>query len=313
LYKALLMLVSVTGLMFADSLAVTPNSGEVVAGQNQNFTFTYSGALGGLTFAVTAPNGVGGSCYFSYVRSTNQAYLADDFATRWAYQGAVGSGAPIQNNQCAVDLAHSTVTGNATQATVIVALSFSKSFIGSRLLYINSWSAGSQIPWRQAGTISIVSSAANPAPTPAANNGLDIEEAAFLTLINTYRAQNGVGALRINDQLEASSRWMSNDMVSNNRFAHVDSLGRDPFTRMIAFGYPVNGTWAGENLAAGNSTAQGAFDQWLNACDADASGACTYGHRMNMLNGNYHVIGIARAYGASSTYRWYWTTDFGGS
>lgn len=31
-----------------------------------------------------------------------------------------------------------------------------------------------------------------------------------------------------------------------------------------------------------------------------------------MLNTSYVVIGIGRAYNASSTYGWYWTTDFGG-
>ncbi len=80
--------------------------------------------------------------------------------------------------------------------------------------------------------------------------------------------------------------------------------------RLAAFGYPYYPS--GENIAAGSSTAQGAFDQWKNACDPDAWGACTYAHRLNMLNRNYMVIGVGRAYGSASTYGWYWTTDFGG-
>jgi uncharacterized protein YkwD len=31
-----------------------------------------------------------------------------------------------------------------------------------------------------------------------------------------------------------------------------------------------------------------------------------------MLNPNFVVIGVGRAYGAYSTYGWYWTTDLGG-
>lgn len=31
-----------------------------------------------------------------------------------------------------------------------------------------------------------------------------------------------------------------------------------------------------------------------------------------MLNANYRVIGIGRAYSATATYRNYWTADFGG-
>jgi uncharacterized protein YkwD len=136
-------------------------------------------------------------------------------------------------------------------------------------------------------------------PRPAA--ALDAQEQAFLTLINNYRAANGLGALSTNAQLEAAADWMSNDMAAKNYFSHTDSLGRDPFQRMAAFGYDYN-TWKGENLAAGSETAQAAFDLWKNSP----------GHDANMLNANFTVIGIARAYGANSSYGWYWTTNFGG-
>ena len=138
---------------------------------------------------------------------------------------------------------------------------------------------------------------------------LDSEQAAFLTLINNYRQQNGVGPLQVSITLQNSSQWMSVDMATKNYFSHTDSLGRDPFVRMAAFGYPSS--TQGENIAAGNADAQNTFNQFVNACDADASGTCTYGHRQNMLNGAYKVMGIGRSYNGSSTYRWYWTTDFG--
>ena len=132
-------------------------------------------------------------------------------------------------------------------------------------------------------------------PRPAA--ALDGEENAFLGLINQYRAANGLGELSLND----ASRWMSADMGANNYFSHTDSLGRDPFTRMAAFGYTYN-TWKGENLAAGVDSAQAAFNLWKDSP----------GHNANMLNGNFHVIGIGRVYTPGSGYGWYWTTDFGG-
>lgn len=139
---------------------------------------------------------------------------------------------------------------------------------------------------------------------------LDSEEWNFLTLINNYRAQNGAGPLQVSIALENSSQWMSNDMATKNYFSHTDSLGRDPGTRMAAFGYPYY-PW-GENIAAGYTDAQSVLNGWINACDADSTGACTYAHRANMLDKSFVVIGIARAYNASSTYGWYWTTDFGG-
>ncbi len=129
---------------------------------------------------------------------------------------------------------------------------------------------------------------------------LDGEEQAFLGLINQYRAQNGLGGLSLDGQLNDASKWMSQDMCAKNYFSHTDSLGRDPFARMAAFGYNYN-TWKGENLAAGTDTAQAAFDIWRNSP----------GHNANMLNGNFTVIGIGRALGCAG-YSAYWTTDFGG-
>jgi uncharacterized protein YkwD len=128
---------------------------------------------------------------------------------------------------------------------------------------------------------------------------LDVEESAFVTLINKYRAQNGAPALQVSLALTHSSQWMSQDMAANNYLDHTDSLGRDPFTRMAAFGYSA--TYMGENIAAGYDDAQDTFNQWT----SDAA------HNANMLDASYLVIGVARANNPSSTYGWYWTTDFG--
>jgi uncharacterized protein YkwD len=128
---------------------------------------------------------------------------------------------------------------------------------------------------------------------------LDAESAAFLVLLNNLRAQNGLAALTLSPLLIESSQWMSTDMATNNYFDHTDSLGRDPFTRMTAFGYDSNDE--GENIAAGNSDAQSTYTQWVNSAP----------HLANMLDSSYTQIGVGRAYSADSTYGWYWTTDFG--
>jgi uncharacterized protein YkwD len=139
------------------------------------------------------------------------------------------------------------------------------------------------------------------ATTAQAQPTLDAEQTAFLTLINNYRAANGAGPLQVSIALQNASQWMSSDMAAKNYFNHTDSLSRDPFSRMAAFGYAYP-TASGENIAAGNSSAQSTFDQWK----------ASSGHNANMLNPSYKVIGIGRAYNSASTYRWYWTTDFGG-
>ena len=128
----------------------------------------------------------------------------------------------------------------------------------------------------------------------------DGEELAFLTLINNYRAQNGLGALTISTNLNRASHWMSNDLGVNAYFSHTDSLGRSPYQRALDCGYPQG---AGENLAAGTAwdTAQEAFTAWQNSP----------GHNANMLGSFYRQIGIARVQVPGSPYNWYWTTNFG--
>jgi uncharacterized protein YkwD len=181
-------------------------------------------------------------------------------------------------------------------------LNSSANVAGVSCIYYNATAYWTYEPGTCAGTG--CTSSSTQAPT------LDSEEWAFLTLINNYRTQNGLGTLQVSVDLENASRWMSNDMAANNYFNHTDSLGRSTAARLSAFGYTYN-PW-GENLAAGYSAAQDAFNGWLNACDPDASGACTYAHRQNMLGAGFTAIGIARAYGTNSSYGWYWTTDFGG-
>lgn len=149
----------------------------------------------------------------------------------------------------------------------------------------------------------------SPAPPSAPPPSNDDQQTAFLALINSYRAQNGAAALQISPTLQTASTWMSNDMATHNYASHTDSLGRSVGARLAAFGYTYSPY--GENIAGGFSDAQTVFNQWLNACDPDTSGTCTYAHRVNMVNPSYKAIGIGRVYNASSTYGWYWTTDFG--
>lgn len=130
---------------------------------------------------------------------------------------------------------------------------------------------------------------------------LDGEEEAFLALINQYREQNGLTALTFVPELRTAAEWMSADMGANAYFEHTDSLGRDTFERMAAFGYGFN-TWKGENLAAGTSSAQETFYQWQTSPAHDA----------NMLNPNFVAVGLGRIHTEGSPFGWYWTSDFGG-
>ncbi len=127
------------------------------------------------------------------------------------------------------------------------------------------------------------------------------EEVAFLNLINVYRAQNGRGALGMSQAIGAAAEHHSAEMASSDYFSHTMLNGVSWSLNMSNHGYTYN-TYRGENIAAGSAAAYDTFMQWKNSP----------GHNANMLNGNYNTIGIGRVYGDSSTYKYYWTTNFGG-
>lgn len=143
--------------------------------------------------------------------------------------------------------------------------------------------------------------AASPTRTTRAAATIDATERAQVRLINQHRRARGLPALRIDARLTRAAGWMAQDLGRTARFSHTDSLGRDPFTRLRAFGYPSTSTWRGENLAAGNARPGPTFRQWRTSPP----------HYVNMINPRYRAIGIARVQVLGSPYRWYWATTFG--
>lgn len=128
---------------------------------------------------------------------------------------------------------------------------------------------------------------------------LDADELAFLTLINNYRAQNGLAPLKVSYTLSRASAWKSKDMATNAYFAH-DDLSRTWVQRVRDCSYGFN-AYIGENIAAGYPNAQAVFDGWK----------ASPGHNANMLGANYTAIGIGKYVKSGSPYGTYWTTDFG--
>jgi uncharacterized protein YkwD len=122
----------------------------------------------------------------------------------------------------------------------------------------------------------------------------DAEELAFLTLINDYRSQNGVGPLALQYQLGAAATHHSRAMARQNTFEH------SALKSVESFGY-THWRFLGENICAGHVSASSAMDGWKSSS----------GHNKNMLSRNYTEIGIGRAYDRKSQYGWYWTTTFG--
>ncbi|MGZ3422544.1 MAG: CAP domain-containing protein [Polyangiales bacterium] len=107
------------------------------------------------------------------------------------------------------------------------------------------------------------------------------------------------GPLVMQSQLQSSARKHSEDMAEHNYFSHTDLSGGSPFDRMKAEGY--TGGFMGENIAAGNATVAATMDQWMNSD----------GHCANIMNPKYTDLGVGYFYYAGSTYKHYWTQNFG--
>ena len=128
----------------------------------------------------------------------------------------------------------------------------------------------------------------------------DSTECGFLGLINDYRADNGLRALTLSATLGAAAEHHSRDMAKNNVFSHTLSNGTTWQQNILDHRYLAGPTTA-ENIAAGRSSARGAFSLWVSSP----------GHRANMLDPGLYAIGIGRSYNEASKYGWYWTTTFG--
>ncbi|WP_312880303.1 CAP domain-containing protein [Actinokineospora xionganensis] len=121
-------------------------------------------------------------------------------------------------------------------------------------------------------------------------------ETDVLALVNRQRSAAGCSPVRWNDKLGVSARKHSADMAARNYFDHTSLDGRSPFDRMKAEGYARAG---GENIAAGQATAEAVMKSWMNSP----------GHKANILNCEFKDLGIGMAKGGS--YRIYWTQNFG--
>jgi uncharacterized YkwD family protein/spore coat assembly protein SafA len=121
-------------------------------------------------------------------------------------------------------------------------------------------------------------------------------EAQVVKLVNAERAKRGLKPLSVNWQLSRVARIKSQDMRDRRYFSHISPTYGSPFDMIQAFGISFHA--AGENIAAGQTTAAAVMQSWMNSA----------GHRQNILNPNYSQIGVGYATGGS--YRYYWTQMF---
>lgn len=127
---------------------------------------------------------------------------------------------------------------------------------------------------------------------------LSANEQRVVDLVNAERAKTGLPSLTVSAELTNSARAYASYMASANFFAHVGPDGSTLATRDQAAGY-TGWTFLGENLAAGQSTAESAMSGWM----------ASPTHRANILSASPREIGVGFVTGGS--YGYYWVQEFG--
>jgi hypothetical protein len=111
----------------------------------------------------------------------------------------------------------------------------------------------------------------------------EMTRSGLLSSTNSQRANNGAGALSLNELLNAAAQAKANDMVARNYWSHNTPDGQEPWVFIDAQGYSY--TKAGENLAYGFSTSNATVIGWMNSPS----------HRANMLDTAFSEVGFGFA------------------
>ena len=108
---------------------------------------------------------------------------------------------------------------------------------------------------------------------------MNSDEKEVFNLINKQRTNNGIQALKVDDEVQRLARIKAQDMVNNNYFSHESPTYGSPFDMLKSF--KISYKSAGENIA-GNSSNSGAVNAWMNSS----------GHKANILNSSFNHTGI---------------------
>lgn len=135
-----------------------------------------------------------------------------------------------------------------------------------------------------------------PPPVPA-DVGTDFERK-VVELVNIERQKVGHEPLVEDKLLDQGATAKAEDMRDKNYFGHKSPTYGSPFEMMKTFG--VQYQTAGENIASGYKTPEEVVSGWMNSP----------GHRANILNTKFGMIGVGYGKGGKSGVYWVqWFTN----
>lgn len=120
------------------------------------------------------------------------------------------------------------------------------------------------------------------------NTGSATAAQEVLRLVNAARAQNGLSALTLDASMSRAASVRASELAKS--FSHTRPNGTRGLTALAEAG--VSYRAAGENIAAGQQTAQAVMSGWMNSS----------GHRANILSSKYSRLGVGQAVINGRTY-----------
>lgn len=113
-----------------------------------------------------------------------------------------------------------------------------------------------------------------------------------LLLVNAQRSKNGLKDLTLSSELTNLAKMKAQDMADKNYFSHTSPTYGTPFEMLQQYGISYKA--AGENIAAGQKTAEAVMESWMNSS----------GHRANILSSSYTELGVGYVKGGSYGTEW---------
>jgi len=162
----------------ASTVSVSPSSG---SGTNQNFTLQYSDTAGAASleqvwvyFNATLANPANSACMLYYNTATNQINLLNDDVTLWQ-PATLGAATTLQNSQCSLNVAASTVTLSGNTLTLNLPITFQPAYTGAKNIYLHAVDiSGLKSGWEPLGAWTVAFNAGTPgtvSATPIAGYG----------------------------------------------------------------------------------------------------------------------------------------------
>lgn len=143
--------------------------------------------------------------------------------------------------------------------------------------------------------VTTTTTVAPPAPAPSESMADQV-----FRLVNQIRAEYGLPAYKRLDSLTGAAQKRADEI--SVYYSHTRPSGKSSIAVFAEYG--LNYSYAGENIAAGQKTAQQVVNDWMGS---------TMGHREAILSPDYQYLGVGCVELHSNDiqgYRYYWTQEF---